>query len=62
MVLCWRDRALEGPADAGNCGAVAEEVQMAPTTGGRFCEAPQDSCIVELGVPWHMGSSLCALP
>jgi hypothetical protein len=23
----------------------------------RFWEAPQDLCIVELGVPWHIGSS-----
>jgi hypothetical protein len=61
MVLCWRDRALEGPIDANNYEAAVEEVQVALATGERLQEAPQDSCIVEFRMPWHIGSSLCAL-
>jgi hypothetical protein len=62
MVLCWRDRALDGLVDADKCEAAAEEFQMALEAAARFWEAPQDLYIVELGVPWHIGSSLCALP
>jgi hypothetical protein len=62
MVLWWYDYVLNGPIDTGSCKGAAEEFQMAPEAAGRFWEAPQDMCIVELGVPWHIGSLLCALP
>jgi hypothetical protein len=62
VVFCWCDHALDGPVDAGNYDAAAEEFQMALEAIARFWEAPQDSCIIELGVPWHIGSSLYTLP
>jgi hypothetical protein len=34
---------------------------MAVEAAPRFWEAPLDLCIIELGLPWHIGSSLCAL-
>jgi hypothetical protein len=48
MVLCWRDRALDGLVDADKCEAAAEEFQMALEAAARFWEAPQDLYIVEL--------------
>jgi hypothetical protein len=62
MVLCWSDRPLDGPIDGCSCEAAVEEFQMGPEAAARFWEAPQDLCIVELWLPWHIGSSLCALP
>jgi hypothetical protein len=57
LVLWWRDHALDGPVDAGNYKAATEEFEMVVEATTRFWEAPQDLCIVELGVPWHIGSS-----
>jgi hypothetical protein len=62
MELCWSDRALDGPVEGCSCEAVPEEFQMGPQDAARFWEAPQDACIVELWVPWHIGSSLSVLP
>jgi hypothetical protein len=62
MVLCWHNHALDGLVNADNCEPAVEEFQMAPKVVARFWEAPQDLWIVELGVLWHIGSSLCALP
>jgi hypothetical protein len=50
MVLCWHDRVLNGPVDASNYEVAVEEFQMAVEAASRFWEAPQDLCIVELGV------------
>jgi hypothetical protein len=35
---------------------------MGPQAAARFWEVPQDSCIVKRWLPWHIGSSLSALP
>jgi hypothetical protein len=49
-----------------HCGCsykvVPEEFRMGLQAAARFWEAPQDACIVELWLPWHIGSSLSALP
>jgi hypothetical protein len=62
MVLCWSDRIVDGLVDGCSCEAVPEEFRMGPQAVVRFWEAPQDACIVELWLPWHIGSSLSALP
>jgi hypothetical protein len=51
VVLCWHDCALDGPVKANNCEAVVGEFQMAAEAAVRFWKAPQDSCIVEFGMP-----------
>jgi hypothetical protein len=62
MVLCWSDRTLDSPVEGCTYEAIPEEFQMGPQDAARFWEAPQDPCIVELWLPWHIGSSLSAQP
>jgi hypothetical protein len=62
MVLCWSDRPLDGPVDGYSFEAVAKEFQMGLEAVARSWETSQDSCLVELWLHWHIGSSLCALP
>jgi hypothetical protein len=44
MVLYRLDCAVDGPIDAGNCEAIAEEFQMVAEGAASFWKALQDFC------------------